>query len=115
MVSAIGPSIYASPAVNGPSAAGLQSQLDRYQQQLSDCVNCSSAKTLEGKEEIQALSGKIGEIKARIEKMTSEKSNTQPAALNAGAPGINDSAAVAAVSASGSATATVGSLLNVFA
>ncbi len=77
MLSAIG-STYPSPVGTGPTAAGLQAQLDRYQQQLSDCVNCSSAKTLQGQEAIQTLSNKIGEIKARIEQITATKINTQP-------------------------------------
>lgn len=50
----------------GPSAASLQAQLQRYQQQLSDCVNCASAKTPKGKQDIQAISARIGQIEQRI-------------------------------------------------
>jgi len=127
MLSAIGSSAYSGFVGSGPSAAGLQAQLDRYQKQLSDCVNCSSANTLEGRKAIQDLSGQISEVKARIEQITSTKSNAQPAAPSARistdiaankdalASGLQDNIVVVAASASGLATATVGSILNVFA
>ena len=71
-----------SPSFPGASGAtfGLEAQLDRYRKQLSDCVNCSSAKTPEGKAKIEELSNRIGEIKARIDKTTAEKSPVQPQA-----------------------------------
>ena len=50
----------------GPSAASLQAQLQRYQQQLSDCVNCASAKTPQGKADIEAISARISEVKHSI-------------------------------------------------
>ncbi|NYE63924.1 hypothetical protein FHW58_005158 [Duganella sp. 1224] len=50
----------------GPSATSLQAQLQRYQQQLSDCVNCASAKTPQGKADIQAISARISEVKQSI-------------------------------------------------
>lgn len=83
MVSAIGSSSYFSTANAGKSIAGLQAQLDRYQKELSDCVNCDSAKTREGKENIQDVSGKIGEIKARIEAATLAKPDAQTGASGA--------------------------------
>jgi hypothetical protein len=97
MLSAIGSSIYASPAGTGPSVVGLQAQLDRYQKELSDCTNCSSAKTLEGRQSIQTLSNQIGEIKARIEAVTITKLATPNARISVGI------------------TANLGSILNVFA
>lgn len=48
------------------SPASLQAQLQHYQQQLSDCVNCDSAKTPKGKSDIQAISAKISEVEKRI-------------------------------------------------
>jgi hypothetical protein len=33
----------------GPSATSLQAQLQRHEKQLSECVNCESAKTPQGK------------------------------------------------------------------
>jgi hypothetical protein len=93
MVSTIGASSYASPAGTSASAASLQAQLDRYQKQLSDCVNCASAKTPQGQAAIRDLSGKIAAVKAHIEQAASAKSSTP-------AP---------------SATASLGGLLNVFA
>lgn len=65
------PSISSSattPAVTsgGPSAASLQAQLQRYQQQLSDCVNCASAKTPEGKKAIQELAAKVSQVTQKL-------------------------------------------------
>ena len=48
------------------SPASLQAQLQHYQQQLSDCVNCASAKTPQGKSDIQAISAKISDVQQRI-------------------------------------------------
>ena len=127
MLSAIGSSTYPSPAGTGQSAAGLQAQLDRYQQKLSDCINCSSAKTLQGQEAIQTLSNKIGEIKARIEQITATQTNTQPSSVKASATtditainevpvaNIKDNTSVSSASASGLAISAVGNFLNVFA
>ena len=58
MVAAVG-----SPSL---SIAGLEAQVARYQHQLSDCVNCSSASTIEGKTNIQKISGQISETKGRL-------------------------------------------------
>jgi FlxA-like protein len=55
-----------SSASEQPSGA-LQAQLDRCEKQLADQVNCSSAKTLEGKANIQKLSGQISALKQQIE------------------------------------------------
>lgn len=48
------------------SSVGLRAKLDRYEKQLSDCVNCASAKTPEGKADIAAISAKIDEVKRAI-------------------------------------------------
>jgi hypothetical protein len=40
--------------------------LQRYEKQLSECVNCASAKTPQGKADIQAISVRISQIKDRI-------------------------------------------------
>ncbi|MEJ7805693.1 MAG: hypothetical protein WKG03_07210 [Telluria sp.] len=49
-----------------PAFASQQAQLQRYQKQLSECINCASASTSKGKAEIDAISARIGEVKARI-------------------------------------------------
>jgi hypothetical protein len=127
MLSAIGSSTsFPSPADAGISTAGLEAQVDRYQDELSSCVNCSSAKTLEGKEKIQSISNKISALKARLQAIANAKVNTPPAPLNANAPDAviaNKAGPVAslygsantAVPATGSKTATVGNFLDVFA
>jgi hypothetical protein len=53
-------------AGNAPAAAALLAQLQRLQQQLSECVNCASGKTPEGRAAADALRGRIGQVEARI-------------------------------------------------
>jgi len=132
MASAIGSPSFTPPAAAGTSstgsgatAAGLQARLDRYQQELSDCVNCDSAKTPAGKQNIQAVSSKIADIKSRIEETTASKPATPPAAAQPATPAVSSaskdaSASVAqgnaaTTSAPGSATSTTGSRLDVYA
>jgi len=52
------------------SGVALRADLTRLEKQLSDCVNCSSAKTPEGKRNIQDLSTRIGDLKARLNVVT---------------------------------------------
>lgn len=52
------------------TAASLQAQVDQYQHQLSDCVNCDSSKTAEGKQQIEEISNKIAATKQRIQELT---------------------------------------------
>lgn len=94
--------------VGGPSAASLQAQLQRFQQQLSDCVNCASAKTPQGKAAIQALSAKVSLVEQKI----GAQQNTGPGGPAAGvaASGMA-SPAQAAVSDPGA----IGGTINVYA
>lgn len=109
MLSAISPPVFTNPVGTARPAAGLEAQLDRYQIQLADWVNCPSCKTAEGKAKIAEISGKISDIQSRIEEAAAAKSVTP--APNAIAPAIIPAAATTPPSP----TATVGSRLNVFA
>jgi hypothetical protein len=51
---------------NAPAAAALLAQLQRLQQQLSDCVNCAAGKTPEGKAAADAIRAKISQVEQRI-------------------------------------------------
>lgn len=75
MITPTGSSLF--PGTSG-ATFGLDAQLDRYRKQLADCVNCSSAKTPEGKAKIEELSNRIGEIKSRIEKVADAKQPAPP-------------------------------------
>jgi hypothetical protein len=66
MLSAIGSSSLAGSGYSGNSLSGLDVQLDKYNVQLADWVNCPSCKTPEGKAKIQELSDKIAAIKQKI-------------------------------------------------
>lgn len=77
MVAAIG-QVPATGAISpGAAAAGLEGQLARYRKQLSECVNCASSKTAEGKAEIEAISARISEIRTRIDKIAGTQTGNQ--------------------------------------
>ena len=65
-----------------PSPAGLQAQLQRFQQQLSDCVNCASASTPQGKADIDAIAARISQVQKSIAAID----KGQPASTAAPAP-----------------------------
>lgn len=98
-ISAIGTSPVAAAGYGAPSAAGLQAQLQRFQKQLSECVNCASAKTPEGKANIQAISARISQIRERI---------NQAEDASSGRAGPDTAPAIPVNS-------TVGNVINVFA
>lgn len=117
MVAAIGSATVSATvsATSGGSlgTAGLEAQIARYEKQLSDCVNCASAKTPEGKKAIAEISNKINAARARIDEMQATKQVSQPAAATAGtaskSAAIPDTAAPPKQSYS-----TVGSLVDVY-
>ena len=84
MVQAIATSSGSGALHAGATVASLEAQLVRYQKQLSDCVNCGSAKTVEGKAAIDALSSKISEVRARIETVTEVKASDDTTPLATG-------------------------------
>lgn len=65
-----------------PSAASLQAQLQRFEQQLSDCVNCASAKTPQGKADIQAAAARISQVRERIASIDNATATRPPAAAS---------------------------------
>jgi len=67
MIQAIGPvRRTAAFASSAPAFASLQAQLQRYEQQLSECVNCATAKTPKGKANIDSINAHIGQVKANM-------------------------------------------------
>jgi hypothetical protein len=64
-MTAIGSAVTAS-SQGAVSSVALRADLARYEKQLSDCVNCASASTPEGKRNIQDLSAQIGSLKSRL-------------------------------------------------
>jgi hypothetical protein len=123
MVAAIGSSTFTSPSVAASPTAGLEAQIARYQKQLSDCVNCDSANTLQGKENIQQLSNKISAAKARIDEINLSSPVDQARRTGNSINAVNQDSKVATVNRTSAAennlqlsgTATVGSLINVLA
>ncbi|MFZ6773094.1 hypothetical protein ACO0LB_10310 [Undibacterium sp. SXout7W] len=80
---AINTALSASPSRSPSAKASLEAQLAQYQRQLSECINCDSAKTLEGKNQIQAISSKIAAIRdniAQTDKATPGSSSTSTSA-----------------------------------
>lgn len=127
MINAIGPASLASTTGGGTLTTGLETQIARYQKELSNCVNCDSANTREGREKIQTILDKISAAKARLEGIAAEKSNNQPSMPNAlisadittskDAPAlrVKDIIGIESVLASRLADTNVGRLLDVFA
>ena len=72
-------------AVAGTGAAG-QAQLERLQHQLSDNVNCASAKTPAGKATISAIEDKISALKQTQQK----EAEAAPAPSSASVTRIGD-------------------------
>ena len=65
----------AAPSLN-PAAqlAGLEAQIAHYKQQLSDCVNCDTAKTVAGQSAIEELASKINVARERVDAIAAVKS-----------------------------------------
>ncbi len=94
------------------SAAALAAELARYQRQLSDCINCSSANTPESRAKAQALSDKIAATKTQIDKATTPDTSNAVAQnnqSNQSATNLNSN------HASNSVSANLGNNVNVFA
>lgn len=129
MVAAVGSSTLQTGSTSGISPiASLEAQVTRYQKQLSDCVNCSSANTLEGKKNIQEISDKISIAKAKIEQINQTQPLNQPARSDNQTTALPRSDVAASLPASvnsvnpasnsgsqSSVFGTVGSLINVSA
>lgn len=103
MVSAIGASTFQAQSVGAPSVAALEARLARYEKELSECVNCDTADTREGKQAIQELTIRISETRTRIEEVAASKS---------GAPAVAETAPVSAATYAGG---PLGGRLDVFA
>lgn len=86
MVAAIGsPQTADITYAAGTSTAGIEAQLARYQKELSDCINCASAKTPEGKAAIEAATNKIRLAEARIESIHVARQASLPTEARAAA------------------------------
>jgi hypothetical protein len=81
MVQVIGSAIVTGAISAASALAGLEAQLARYQKQLSECVNCDSSKTTEGKAQIQSISSIINDVRARIDKVTGVDARSKTSAL----------------------------------
>jgi len=61
----------------GSGNTSLRAQIARVEKERSECVNCASAKTLQGKQNIQSLDSEIKTLKAQL-------TTTQPTASTVG-------------------------------
>lgn len=89
-VSGAGGAAFAAAAYGAvkPSPVALQAQLQRFQQQLSDCVNCASASTPQGKADIAAISARISVVQKNIAELdTGQRPQAAPAAPATGGGG----------------------------
>lgn len=104
------------PGSNSGASVALQAQLDRCTKQLGDWVNCSSGKTQEGKQIIQALQEKISTIKAQIQSRQAQGAQ-EPRSNQSNGTGsaTGGSTVVAPASLALAAIGSVGTLLNAVA
>lgn len=110
MVQAISSSVSApGGASGGPSAASLQAQLQRFQQQLSDCVNCASAKTPEGKTAIREAAAKVSQVTQKLDTLQNAPHGQAQAGPATNAPGVT------APGATASGQSGLGSTIDVYA
>jgi len=65
---AIGTVATAKPQ-SGSAGAAIRAQIARFEKQRSDCVNCSSAKTTEGQQNIRNLDSQIHSLKTQLLKV----------------------------------------------
>lgn len=93
----------AGAGAGAPSPTSLQAQLQRYEKQLSDCVNCASAKTPQGKADIDTISARISQVQQRLAQLDGNARTPAPAP-----------AATAATAAAG-AGAVQGGTIDVYA
>ena len=103
----------AATGSGGGSGVAQQAQLDRCTKQLGDWVNCSSGKTPEGKQIIEALQEKISSIKQQIQTTDSARSGGG-SSLASGAQSSNKSG-TPPVSLALASIGSVGTLLNAVA
>jgi hypothetical protein len=97
MVAPIGTSNTFSYTGTVKPSTGLEFELAKYQKELSDCVNCDSANTAEGRSKIQEIHTKISAVQARIERTAVAENKSS-----------GDSAAASRLS-----TGSIGSLVDV--
>ena len=107
MLNAIGPSPQFRTATASP--AGLENQLARYRQQLSDCCAATS-KTPQGQETARELSDRISQIKSRLEEVATDEgqASASPGGANSGAQPLPMTATI-------QASGALGNHLNIYA
>ena len=94
MLQAIGVSASAGYTQGNVGSAGLRGQLAKFEKELSACVNCATADTIQGKAKIAEISARITQIQDRIAQAGETKSARQEASTNPAEADIagNDSA-----------------------
>ena len=100
---------------NAPAAAALLAQLQRLQQQLSDCVNCATGKTPEGKAAADAIRARISLVEQRISH-SDQVSERRDTLLRAGkAEPAASLAATAGTVPAPAKSSGIGQIIDVFA
>jgi len=98
-----------------PAAAALLAQLQRLQQQLSECVNCAAGKTPEGRAQADAIRGRISQVENRIVQ-SDQVSERRETLLQAGkAEPVLSVAAESNTVAQARKTSGVGQIIDTFA
>jgi hypothetical protein len=108
----LAPSASRSDGAQPGTAAALQAELDKYEKQLSDCVNCASAKTEAGKQNIQEISQKIGDLKTQLKQLPTTDAPQKSASADLTLPKDNANQADGSPRP-GAATLSLGGFLDV--
>jgi len=120
MVSAIAPALIpGTGATTGTDAVSLEAKIARYKQELSDCINCESAKTSQGKADIQRISNLISIAEARLSSVKASKQNSQAdpsstTASNAAASSTENETGTESATTPTSTSSTLGKFVDVF-
>jgi hypothetical protein len=64
---------------SAPASAALQATLEQLQHQLSDCVNCATAGTDQGKADIANIKAQIGAVEQSLARPRTSPAQADPA------------------------------------
>lgn len=77
MLQTIGATASAAYTQGSTGTAGLRGQLAKFEKELSACINCATAETIEGKAKIADISARIAQIQDRITQANTARSTRQ--------------------------------------
>ena len=119
MIRSIGSSLGQNLHSTAKSTAGLDAQIAAYKKELSNCINCESAKTAKGKANIQNISNKIALLTEQVQQASPSQNANQLSSTNL-ITALENQSAITTIDNKNSAFSnsgdeSIGNFLNVFA